>query len=142
MNWGTKIAIFYIFFVIVTLGMVFKSTFHRWDLVSQDYYGEELKYQSQIDKINNCKSLSQQPTMSVEGKNVLLQIALQSQANGKILFYKPADEFEDFEVALALNDKGEQVISIPSQHSGRYTAQLNWTTENKAYFKEFYLILP
>ncbi len=145
MNWGTKIAIFYTLFVIVTLAMVFKTTFHRWDLVSQDYYGEELKYQSKIDKMANTRALTQQPTMQVEAQEIRLQFPPQFQkiaSNGRITFYKPADEFEDFVVDLSLNTQGEQRIVIPSQHSGRYTAQLHWTSENKAYYKEFFLFLP
>ena len=145
MNWGTKIAIFYSSFVVVTLGAVFSSTFHRWDLVTEDYYGEELKYQAQIDKTSNTKSLAHAPTISLDGQQVIVQFPeefKQANPSGKINFYKPSDKLQDFEVSLALNEEGKQIIPIIKEHSGKHTAQLFWSANGKSYYQEFYLLLP
>jgi hypothetical protein len=145
MNWGTKIAIFYTTFVVVILSAVVKSTFHRWDLVTEDYYGEEIKYQTQIDKMNNTKALGQQPTMQVEGQTIKVAFPeqlLTSNIIGKINFYKPSDKALDFEAAISLDKQGKQYITPTITQKGKYTAQLNWTVNGIDYYKEFFLFLP
>ena len=44
-NWGHKIIIVYGVFVLGTLFMVYQSTLQKFDLVQNDYYAAELKYQ-------------------------------------------------------------------------------------------------
>jgi hypothetical protein len=53
MNWGYKIAITFILFGALIIFMVVKSFQQNIDLVTDDYYQEELKYQQQIDKLEN-----------------------------------------------------------------------------------------
>lgn len=144
MNWGTKIAIFYTTFVVIILSAVIKSTYHRWDLVTEDYYGEEIKYQSQIDKMNNTKALAQKPNMQIDGQVVKLEFpeSLRSaNISGKINFYKPSDKTLDFEVPISLDNFGEQIITPTISQKGKYTAQLAWSANGVDYYQEFFLFL-
>lgn len=144
MNWGTKIAIFYTSFVVITLTAVVKSTFHRWDLVTEDYYGEEIKYQSQIDKMNNTSALAQKPNMQIEGQNVKLEFPEGLRSTniiGKVVFYKPSNKTLDFEVPIKLNDAGKQIITPTVTQTGKYTAQLSWSANGLDYYQEFFLHL-
>ena len=51
LNWGYKIAIFYILFVVGIVFLVFKASNQKVDLVTADYYGEEVRYQGRrIDR--------------------------------------------------------------------------------------------
>ena len=50
-NWGWKIAILYGGFVCFMLVMVFIASNQKVELVTTNYYEEELKYQSHIDKM-------------------------------------------------------------------------------------------
>ena len=45
MNWGYKILTVYIIFIAGILFLVFKSSNQNQDLVTKDYYEQELKYQ-------------------------------------------------------------------------------------------------
>ena len=58
MNWGYKILVVYIVFVLAILFMVFKSSMQKTDLVTTDYYAKELKYQQKIDEIKRADALS------------------------------------------------------------------------------------
>ena len=57
-SWGTGIAATYIIFVLATLGMTYAMMTKNVDLVSTNYYEKEIKYQEQIDKINNTSGLN------------------------------------------------------------------------------------
>lgn len=50
MNWGWKIAIGYTAFALFILYLVYRTTGVEFELVTPDYYAQELAYQGQIDK--------------------------------------------------------------------------------------------
>ena len=56
-NWAWAIAIIYTLFVMILIGFIIFSLFNRSDLVSIDYYAQELKYQQQIDRFNRSQKL-------------------------------------------------------------------------------------
>lgn len=58
MNWGHKIIIVFILFAAGILTLVTKSMHTRIDMVTPDYYAEELKYQQVIDGRREAQSLS------------------------------------------------------------------------------------
>ena len=61
-TWGTGIFLAMLAFMIFILSFVYKSIAmdeYQHELVSEDYYKEELHYQEEIDKLNNSNSLSQ-----------------------------------------------------------------------------------
>lgn len=145
MNWGTRIFIFYSFFVVGILFLVIRSTFHTWDLVADDYYGEELKYESRMNAISNTGQLPSRPAMRVEGNSVVLNFPtelLTSQPSGRVKFYKPADKGGDFDLPIQLDNHGNQAMVIPVGKSGRYNAQLSWSTNDRQYYQEYSLFLP
>ena len=61
-NWGTGIAIFYTLFASVLVMVVIKSKQYDHSLVVDNYYEEDLHYQSHFDKLVN----SQQAGMAVQ----------------------------------------------------------------------------
>ena len=58
MNWGYKILTVYIIFIAGILLLVFKSSTQNQDLVTKDYYEQELKYQQVIDATERANALS------------------------------------------------------------------------------------
>ena len=50
LSWGHKIAATYLVFVAGMVFLVFKANNEKFDLVTKDYYGAELKYQEVIDQ--------------------------------------------------------------------------------------------
>ena len=58
MNWGWKIVIIFAGFVTMVLVMVFMAVQEDFHLVADNYYEKEIKYQGEIDRIKNARSLS------------------------------------------------------------------------------------
>ena len=51
MNWGTGIAIFYGTFMVIMITFVIKSRSVDHSLVMDNYYEEDINYQSHMDKL-------------------------------------------------------------------------------------------
>ena len=49
MNWGHRIIILYVGFVLLIGTMVYLSSRENVDLVSSDYYDQEIKFQSKME---------------------------------------------------------------------------------------------
>jgi hypothetical protein len=58
MNFGVKITALYLGFVALILTLVFMSFGQKVELVSKDYYAQEIAFQDKINSINNERSLN------------------------------------------------------------------------------------
>ena len=90
MNWGLRIIILYSGFVIFMLGLVYKCTQQKFDLVAKDYYAQELAYQKVIDGSHNNALLQTPVKIEQQAAGILVQLPA-SQAgfqHGKIFFYR------------------------------------------------------
>ena len=58
MNWGTKITLVYVGFVMLIVSLVFISATNKSELVAADYYEQELKFQDRIDAVKNEQELA------------------------------------------------------------------------------------
>ncbi len=54
MGWGWRITILYSSFVVFMIGMAVMAFRQDFDLVSDDYYEEEIAYQGRIDQMTNA----------------------------------------------------------------------------------------
>jgi len=66
-SWGTGITIVIVFFLIFTIVQVLIIHFYvDYDLVERDYYSAEIKYQSQIEKVNRTNELGQSLNIKID----------------------------------------------------------------------------
>ena len=72
-NWGTGIGIFFACFVLYLIGNLIFSATQKVDLVSGDYYQQELAFQKQIDKETRTKKLPQQLQLIHGGSTIALK---------------------------------------------------------------------
>ena len=130
-NWGHKILMVYLIFVCGILLLAFKSSQQKFDLVQQDYYGAELKYQSVINATKHASELGADLGVLVRGS--YLQITLpptfkKSETNGIAHLYCIADEKGDMTKQIKSNN-GELVLALLKTMKGNYTLKL--TVQNK-----------
>jgi hypothetical protein len=141
-NWGTGIVLAFIGFIsfimyfIITMN-VDKDFEH--ELVTEDYYAEELAYQSDIDKLNNANTLEE--NISYEKTDMGLTIKFPKtlefeNITGKVFLYRPSNKQLDFETAISLSDTH---LLIPDKRlvDGRWNIKIDWQYKGKSYlFKE------
>lgn len=117
--------------------MVYKSVTKNIDLVTPNYYEKEIKYQEQINKINNTNSLETKLAIEATvGAVVLSYPFTKSIITGEIAFYRPSDAKSDFKTAIEPGIDAKQVISTASLKKGLWKVQVNWEMDGKDYFSE------
>lgn len=141
MNWGYKIALFFVAFVSFMLFMLYKCIQQDFDLVAPDYYAQELVYQKQIDQQNNVLELSQKPTWELQQDHFVLTFPNQLK-EGQIRFFRPSDDQLDFTEALDLDAQQQQQISLNKFQKGIYKVQLSWSDQRKDYYIEKPILIP
>ena len=139
MNWGNKIIILYLSFVVLIVAMAFMSMNQQVDLVSADYYEKELKFQDKIDGENNFKLLD--TVIAVRANKNTLDIIFPKQfidkdIVGNILIYRPSDASMDIKTPIGMEPSAQQQIVLKNFKRGLYKIQLDWAMQGKKYFYE------
>jgi hypothetical protein len=145
MSWGFRIIILYVAFVAMIGTMVFMTMRQKVDLVADDYYQQELKYQNQIDRQEQSGKLSAQPTVMAGKEAVTITFPEEVRAQGvtgKVNFYRPSDSEKDFAQELAVGADGVQQIPAAKFSTGLYTVKLSWTSGGKDYYNESSVYIP
>lgn len=143
-NWGTRIAIFYIVFVIGMVYLVVRSTQQSIDLVTDDYYAQEIKYQNRIDDVERTSSLSSQPTISYAQDIISINMPAEfkdKEVTGSILLYCPANAANDQRMNFQTKD-GMIRMSVPEKNSGQHEVQISWEANGKTYYANKAIFIP
>jgi nitrogen fixation protein FixH len=134
-NWGTGIIFVYTGFVVFMLGMVYLCTRQHFDLVTQDYYEQELQYQQVIDGTVNERALEKQTKVEIGKEMVTVTLPMEKiDGEGKVLFYKPDNA--KFDVNLPFEGKTEISIPLSQLAKGIYKVKASWQHNGKPYFNE------
>lgn len=139
MNWGYKIIIVFTLFAAGILTLVTKSMRTRIDMVTADYYGEELRYQQVIDGRKEAQTLSAPITIDQTASTVTLAFPAEMQhipLNGQVLFYKASDSRQDVTIPLDKHTDGIVILDKNKLHKGSYRVKVQWEANGKQYFQE------
>lgn len=138
MSWGYKILIFYSAFVACILFLVVKSVNEKTDLVTTDYYAQELKYQQRIDAVTRSSRLSA-PVIAAMKKDRLEVIFptdfMNKKITGNILLYYPADKQMDI-TADFTTDSLKVNLPVPAGRTGNYEVKIKYKADEQDYFFE------
>ena len=137
-NWGTGIVLAFIAFIgfimyfIITMNV---SDKYDHDLVTEDYYAEELSYQNDIDKLNNAKDLIENVyyVKTVDGLKINFPKDLDyKEITGKVFLYRPSNKQLDFETPISLSNP---YLLIPDKRlvDGRWNIKIDWQYNGKSY---------
>lgn len=142
-SWGYKIIFIYVAFVLGMLFMAYQSSMQKFDLVENDYYAAELKYQDVIDAAARAKALGTDLIIKQEADSVkLLLPAVFNGANvkGKVHLYYPADKQGDknfyFETLNAFT-----AFKVSNYKKGNYTIKLELLKSGVTYYYEQKILL-
>lgn len=141
-NWGTGIVLAFIGFISFILYFIITMNVDKrfeHELVTEDYYAEELAYQNEIDKLNNANTLEENVTYvkSSEGLTIQFPDTLDfKNITGKVFLYRPSNKQLDFETAISLSNSN---LLIPDKRlvDGRWNIKIDWQYKGNSYlFKE------
>ena len=129
-------------FVLLIATMVSMSISQKVDLVSKDYYEQELQFQNKINLMDRTKLLSEQLSWQVQNDELVLDFPDQfkgQQTSGKVFFFRPSDAVLDKNFELQTDTLNTKSMSIKKLKSGLYKIQINWEVENIQYYNEGFI---
>ena len=137
-SWGHGIVVALASFIAFILFMIliFPEGQQNSELVSDDYYQDELSYQTVIDSKKNADLLAEKPSFqqSPAGIKILFPETLTPE-NGKVNFelYRTDDSNLDVKKELSLD--AAHAILIPANviSKGSYTLKIKWQQDKKPY---------
>ncbi len=138
MNWGIRLIIVFVCFAGMMFTLVYKSYHTKFELVSKDYYSDELKYQEKIDgRLNASKKkavlIEQNPN------SIILNLPTDSTARsitGEAWFYSQNDAARDRRIRLDSASGTRQVIDKRKLSAGSYELKLSWKEDGRVYYHE------
>lgn len=137
MNFGNWIVVAFVVFAAFIGTLVTVCVKQDINLVSKNYYKDELDYQDQITRINNAARLPVNPIVGKIGS--ALRISFESNlsvAKGELKLFCPSDPEMDRAFALSLDSGNSQSFDVSAAKPGMYKAKLLWTMDGKEYFVE------
>ncbi|MBK6730551.1 MAG: FixH family protein [Bacteroidetes bacterium] len=136
MNWGKSIVLAFVIFIGFIMYIVIRSAQESVDLVSEDYYNEELKYQDVIDAEIN--TLPFKDSIRIEQIAQTIEMEFPDEiivdAEGEIYFFRPNDIKLDKKILLQTDVNGLQIIGADQFIPGMYVVKVNWNKNGKTYF--------
>ncbi|WP_420150616.1 FixH family protein [Spirosoma sp.] len=141
MNWGKSIILVFVLFAGFIGTMVYQMTRQHIDLVSDNYYQNELQFQQHIDRVANARhNLSTTMTYQADQQQVVFVLPSTLQ-KGEITFYRPGDRQQDFRVKISAQHPTRQVIPTRSLAKGNWRVQFTWSDGQREYYKEEQIFL-
>jgi hypothetical protein len=136
--WPIAITVYFILFAAFLATFLVWAVRQREDLVSADYYDREVRYQQQLDAMNQAQPLAMEPVVTFDPVQQSIVITLppaQAQgAVGSVHLYRPSDARLDRDVPLALDPEGVQRLDTKELRDGLWKVRLKWTANGRDYF--------
>ncbi|MGO8698466.1 MAG: FixH family protein [Limisphaerales bacterium] len=136
--WPIAIVCYFIIFIAFIAWFITFAMRQKMDLVRDDYYDQEIRFQQQIDRAQRTQSVSTQVTIAGDAANHFISIGLpreqaaQSPA-GTILLYRPSDASLDQQFALKLDADGVQRLDVHALLPGLWKVRVQWTIGGQDY---------
>tara|TARA_R110000850_G_scaffold199117_3_gene325310 strand:+ start:167 stop:628 length:462 start_codon:yes stop_codon:yes gene_type:complete len=137
-NWGTGMVLAMIGFISFIMFFVIKMSTndkYQHDLVTEDYYQQELKVQGNMEREQKGNKLSQNIRLkqTEEGILIIFPDSLNiSDITGKVFLYRPSNKQFDFETPISLSN---QNLLIPDNRllGGRWNLTVDWQYKGNSY---------
>jgi hypothetical protein len=143
-GWGTKIILLYGGFVVMILILVVMSSMQKFHLVTEDYYGEELKYEDRIEKMRNSQALTEKVQIRFDGAEQMIFVQFPKDkrtVSGSIHLYRPADADQDVMLEIGADAQNRQAIYTRELSRGYWKVLVEWKSDGVEYFEEVPLMV-
>jgi len=142
MNWGTGVVIAMVSFMVFILTFVYRSVMmdeYQHELVSEDYYKDELHYQEEIDKLNNASRLKADLALSKTDKGLVVRFPSDlepDKISGSFRLQRPSNKSLDIELPIDL--QGHELLIVDERLvAGKYLVIIDWKYDTSEYlFKD------
>jgi hypothetical protein len=137
MNWGKGIVIAFVLFTLLIVSMVVISMKQDVNLVSVNYYQNELEYQYLLDHKNNAAMLEEKPGILIRDKLLVISFPYPTVIDrGEVTLFRSSDANLDQKFTFIQSADSIRAFNIQNLRSGAYRVQINWSMEGKDFYFE------
>jgi nitrogen fixation protein FixH len=137
-GWGTGIVIAIVAFIsFIMYFVITMSTDNSYshDLVTDQYYQQELAYQEEINAEKNFKNIGEEITLQKSREGLQIKFPskfLNEKVKGKVFLYRPSSKQLDFEIPISTSNT---YLLVPEQRllDGRWNIKIAWKHKNTDY---------
>ncbi len=144
MSWGSWIVVSFVVFAVGTFAMVYIAMSTKVDLVSDDYYQQELTYQSHIDLLKNTAALSNNVEIRQTSNNLVISFPKSEEGRaiaGTMYFFRPSDKRQDARLTVRVDSANIQQLPLAGFSQGLWRIKISWTSGTEHYFTEVPFII-
>ncbi|MBI3850263.1 MAG: FixH family protein [Verrucomicrobia bacterium] len=139
--WPHAIIATFVIFICGTAALIAIACTHQTDLITPNYYEDEIKFQSRLDQLNRTAPLSNQVVVAYDAAKQSISISLpagqtSSVTSGRIELYRPSATDRDRELKLQIDASGSQTVDAASLLPGFWKVRVHWTTQGQDYFAD------
>lgn len=137
-GWGWKVGLLYSSFVAMMIVLVIASNKQEFDLVSKDYYKDEISYQQVLDANRNQVGLA--GTLTISANETTVKIGFPAEFHGKaitgkIYFYSVVQNDWDKTFPILAEENAVIIDRSLLQHTN-YKVKINYRVDDKDYYLE------
>lgn len=137
-NWGTSIVLAFIAFISFILYFVIRMSTDNsanHDLVTEEYYKQELAYQNEIDAVESALAMNASLKLVKSEKGITVLFPEQfnpEHINGTVSLYRPSNKHLDFNFPISLSN-AHLLIPDNSLLDGRWDITIKWNYKDKTF---------
>ena len=144
--WPFAITAFFSVAICCAVAFVIFCVRQREDLVTADYYEQEVHYQDQLDRVHRAASLQAPATIAYDEVSRRITIALPAeqlahQLKGWIQLYRPSAAELDQKLPLQVDATGAQVVDASKLSAGLWHVRVSWTANGEDYYYDQKLVI-
>lgn len=128
----------FVIFIGGTIGLVVMACTQRVDLVSANYYEQEIKYQSRIESEARAQQLGATASITYDAARKRIVVTLpeeqtRSGVSGQIELYRPSLAGLDRQFALDMKYANAQSLDAAELQPGLWKVQVKWTADKREF---------
>jgi nitrogen fixation protein FixH len=144
--WPYGIITAFLIFIAGTIGLIVLACTHRTDLVSADYYEQEIKFQSRLDQLRRTRELNANGLVAYDAAKQQIAIALPTEqgrdaVSGRVQLYRPSAAGLDRQIALAPDASGIQIVEAKDLRPGLWKVRVSWRVGDNDYFMDQKIVI-
>ncbi|HLV13998.1 MAG TPA: FixH family protein [Xanthomarina sp.] len=137
-NWGTGLVIAMLCFISFIMYFIIKvntdSTYDH-DLVIEEYYKAELKFQGELNREKKSRELAEDISWKKTEEGLLISFPDNlntEEITGSVFLYRTSNKKFDFEMPISISNN---IMLIPSDRllEGRWNLKVDWKYKNGEY---------
>lgn len=138
--WPVAIIAFFVVFITATAGLVVFSLSHKEELVTSDYYEQEIQFQRQLDRLKQTQPIQSELAVGYDpaAKQIRIELPVEharQYTEGRVQFYRPSAASLDRRINLEVDPAtGRQTVDARQFEPGLWKVRVSWTVAGRQFF--------